>query len=42
MICQICGNLIDDCECEVNQSEECDDDPISNDIGETDYDGDVI
>jgi len=43
MICEACGNLEEDCECGYWQDNEChDDEPISNDIGETDYDGDGV
>jgi hypothetical protein len=38
MICETCGNLIEDCECERDE----DQGPLSDDIGETDYDGDGI
>jgi hypothetical protein len=41
MICEVCGNLLEDCECDW-QDNECCDEPLSNDIGETDYDGDGI
>ena len=38
-ICEICGYPIQDCDCE---PDEYDDFPLSDDIRETDYDGDGI
>jgi len=35
-ICEVCGNLMEDCECDQDQ----DYGPLSDDIRETDYDGD--
>ncbi len=40
-ICEVCGNLLEDCECDW-QDNECHDEPLSDDILETDYDGDGI
>ena len=39
LICDICGNLKEDCEC---RDDELTDEPWSDDIRETDYDGDSI
>lgn len=41
MICEVCGNLKEDCECN-RDNDEWMDDPLSDDIQETDYDGDGI
>lgn len=38
MICEVCGNLLEDCECNPDEQ----DSPLSDDIGETDYDGDGV
>lgn len=41
MICEYCGNLLEDCECDNSWKEEvCNDYPLLDDIHETSYDGD--